>query len=403
MWLLAQQSYDTTVSPESSPTMRESFTAWYDAYWPYVNNTLVLMVVAMALLAVLGIRRSQFWRESTKRVFSLWRARLSFMLLLAMVLIGLLDSVAWRDPIIGDDGKPLMRDGMITWDVGRSLLDRIDAATLNLSGREVGNEKTYSAPFASTLFTKESFRNEEGKMVRDYPKLIRPGAHPLGTDQVGDDVLYKSIKSVRTGLIIGGMTTLIAIPFAILLGMTAGYYGKWYDDAVMYIYSVLTSIPRILLIIAFVLSFGNGLFQLCIIMGVTTSIYLGRLIRGEVIKLREMDYVQAARAVGLGSIRIQVRHILPNVFHLVVIRAVLLFSGLVLAEAVLSYLNVGVGSNTYSWGRMINEGRLELSRDPVIWWNLLAAFIFMFALVLPANVFGDAVRDALDPRLKDVK
>ena len=154
------------------------------------------------------------------------------------------------------------------------------------------------------------------------------------------------------------------------------------------------------LIIAFVLTFGRGLFQLCLIMGITAWTGLCRVIRGEVLKLREMDYVQAARAIGAGAWKIQVKHILPNVMHLVVIRAVLMFSGLVLAEAVLSYLNVGVGTGTMSWGTMINQGRFELSRQPIIWWNLVAAFVLMFGLVLPANIFGDAVRDALDPRLR---
>ncbi len=125
---------------------------------------------------------------------------------------------------------------------------------------------------------------------------------------------------------------------------------------------------------------------------------LCRLLRAETLKLREMEYVQAARALGVRQSTILMRHILPNVFHLVLISVALDFSSLVLAEAVLSYVNIGVDPTTESWGNMINSARLEMAREPVVWWSLAAAFLFMFALVLAANLFADAVRDAFDPR-----
>jgi len=111
-----------------------------------------------------------------------------------------------------------------------------------------------------------------------------------------------------------------------------------------------------------------------------------------------MEYVQAAQALGVRRWVILIRHILPNVMHIVLISVVLDFSGLVLAEAVLSYINIGVDPTTYSWGNMINGARLEMARDPVVWWSLLASFIFMFSLVLAANLFADTVRNAFDPR-----
>jgi peptide/nickel transport system permease protein len=137
-----------------------------------------------------------------------------------------------------------------------------------------------------------------------------------------------------------------------------------------------------------------------VILGITGWIGLCRLLRGETLKLREMDYVQAATALGVGSWRIIIRHILPNVMHIVLISVVLDFSGLVLAEAVLSYVGVGVDPAMISWGNMINSARMEMAREPIVWWSLVAAFIFMFGLVLSANLFSDAVRDALDPRLR---
>jgi len=141
------------------------------------------------------------------------------------------------------------------------------------------------------------------------------------------------------------------------------------------------------------------LLCLCLILGVTGWTSLCRLLRGEALKLREMEYIQAAQAFGVSSFRILTRHIVPNVMHIVLISVVMDFSALVLAEAVLSYIGVGVDPTMISFGTMINAARLEMSRDPVVWWSLMAAFIFMLALVLAANLFADAVRDAFDPRL----
>jgi peptide/nickel transport system permease protein len=140
------------------------------------------------------------------------------------------------------------------------------------------------------------------------------------------------------------------------------------------------------------------LLFLCLVLGMTSWTGLCRLLRAETLKLREMEYVQAARALGVGDPGILTRHILPNLFHIVLISITLDFSGLVLAEAVLSYINIGVDPTTFSWGNMINSARLEMAREPVVWWPLFAAFLFMFILVLSANLFADGVRDALDPR-----
>ena len=140
------------------------------------------------------------------------------------------------------------------------------------------------------------------------------------------------------------------------------------------------------------------LLALCGILGATGWTGLARLLRAEALKLRELEFVVAARAFGVTHGRILLRHLLPNVMHLVLITVVLDFSGLVLAEAVLSYVGVGVDPGMISFGNMINGARLELAREPVVWWQLAAAFVFMFVLVLAANLFADQVRDALDPK-----
>ena len=142
------------------------------------------------------------------------------------------------------------------------------------------------------------------------------------------------------------------------------------------------------------------LLFLILILGITSWTGLCRLLRGETLKLRELDYVQAADAFGVAKFSILVRHLLPNLMHLVMIAVVIDFSGLVLAEAVLSYVGVGVDPTTLSWGNMINRARLEMAREPMVWWSLLASFSFMFTLVLAANLFSDVVRDAFDPRLR---
>ncbi len=241
--------------------------------------------------------------------------------------------------------------------------------------------------------------------------------HLFGTDKVGQDVLLLALKSVRTALLIGTLTTLVMLPLGVLLGIAAGYFGGWADDLIQYVYTTLNSIPGVLLIAASVLMMqvyidanparfptaveraDFRLLSLCFILGVTSWTGLCRLMRGETLKLRELEYVQAARAFGVSRLRIVLRHILPNVMHLVIISAVMDFSGMVLTEAVLSYVGVGVDPTMSSFGSMINAARLEMSRDPMVWWSLAAAFFFMLILVLAANLFADAVRDAFDPRL----
>jgi peptide/nickel transport system permease protein len=248
--------------------------------------------------------------------------------------------------------------------------------------------------------------------------LLSARYHVLGTDKVGLDVLYQSLKSVRTALVIGTLTTLVMLPFSVLLGIMAGYLGGLVDDAIQYFYTTLNSIPAVLLIAAAVLVLQvyiethPGMFPtaaqradfrllwLCIILGVTSWTGLCRLLRGEALKLRELEYVQAAQAFGVSQWRIMLRHVLPNVMHIVLISVVMDFSGLVLAEAVLSYVGVGVDPSMISFGTMINAARLEMGREPMVWWSLASAFVFMLTLVLAANLFADAVRDAFDPRVR---
>ena len=245
--------------------------------------------------------------------------------------------------------------------------------------------------------------------------------HVFGTDLTGNDVFYRVIKSIRTAIVMGSLTTAATLPFALILGVVAGYMRGWADDAIQYIYTVLSSIPAVLLIAACVLMiqvfidknpqlFETGiersdlkLLFLCLIIGITEFATMCRLVRGETLKLRELDYVQAAQAFGAGSRKIMARHIVPNVMHIVIITLVLEFSQIVLYEAVLSYVGVGVDPSMSSFGTMLNLARSEMARDPIVWWNLATAFVFMLALVLAINLFADGVRDAFDPRARTYK
>lgn len=384
----------------------------------YATDLIIYLLVAFTIYISVKVRRGGYARSAWLEVRRRRIALISLFILSLYLGVAVMDSVRWRSAVSdGGGGEALTPSGEVVYEGGGlSILDRV------LTSLRENTEKTYSSPLSDLQFTKENMEGEGGATVRGYPKLKHPGGHLLGTDKVGGDVLYSALKGVRTGIVIGTGATLVMIPFAILFGVFAGYFGGIVDDIIQYIYTTLSSIPDILLIIAFMLIFGlegyqgglitdknltlgvfvinERLFWLCLIMGVTSWTGLCRLIRGETLKLRELEYVQASRAFGLSHIAIIFRHIVPNIMHLVLITFVLQFSGLVLAEAVLSYIGIGVGAEMGSWGNMINTARLELSMEPAVWWNLFGAFVFMFGLVLPANILGDAVRDALDPRLR---
>ena len=456
---------------------------------------LLFLLLAGVAFYAWRVRRREHLLQPWRRLVRSRSGVASAVVLLAFVAVGVLDSLHFRLPLERPTNNARLH-------YSPEVLSVFDLLAGPLRKQL---EKTYSAPFAVHLFTKETIELPGGKQTRDFPRLkyggahlrdpvadraadiavtaatgafyalvlcavmtallvlwlarrrgVSPGAawmlirhghdeipwrtllatigllilfvclaallsakyHLLGTDKVGQDVFYLALKSIRTGLMIGTLTTLVMLPFALLLGIMAGYFRGWVDDVIQYTYTTLSSIPGVLLIAAAVLILqvymdsnpdmfdtvaaraDIRLLFLCIILGVTSWTGLCRLLRGEALKLREMEFIQAATAFGVGHFRIIARHILPNVMHIVLISIVLDFSGLVLAEAVLSYVGVGVDPSMQSWGNMINGARLEMAREPMVWWSLLAAFVFMFVLVLSANLFSDRVRDAFDPRVR---
>jgi peptide/nickel transport system permease protein len=331
------------------------------------QNLVVVGLVALGAWALRSARRSELWRDAGREL--LRRRPLALGVVLVFVAVALLDSVSW----VGGGDAGTAPDALVLHRP-RSVVDRLFPLDFQ--------ERSYSAPLAAVEF------------YGDAP-LAHPGNHLLGTDILGRDVLHLTLKGARVALLIGGFTSLIVIPLALFFGISAGYFGGRIDDAVFFVISVLASIPSLLLLIALIMALGRGPVQVCIAMGVTSWVGFCRVVRGESFKLRELDYVQAARALGVSELRIIWRHILPNLMHLVVITFVLLFSGLVLSEAILAWLGIGIDG---SWGQMIDQARDELARDPVIWWNLAAASAALFGLILAVNFVGDAVRDILDPR-----
>lgn len=326
------------------------------------------LITAIVLLVGFGlfwlVRRNELWHAALAQVYR--RRRISVLVLALFTGIALCDSIEW----VGDSAESSDR---VKGYESRSLLDRV---------MQQENERGYSAPFASSEF---------------YEKSQLVGRHVFGTNVLGEDVFYLTLKGARVALLIGVLTSLITIPLALFFGISAGYFGGRIDDVVFFVMSTLASMPSILLLVALVIALGQGTLSVCIALGVTSWVGFARLSRGETLKLKELDYVAAARALGVRPGRIIVRHIVPNLLHLVVVTFVLLFSGLVLSEATLSWLGIGVSG---SWGQMIAQAKDELSRDPIIWWNVAPAGAALFVLLLAINRVGDALRDVLDPRTR---
>jgi peptide/nickel transport system permease protein len=332
-----------------------------------VSNLATTLIVLGAAGAVWRARLSAVWRRAGRELLRRRRFALGFLGLYCLV--ALLDSYAW----VGG-GTATTGANVVLLHTPRSVVDRLFPIDFQ--------ESSYSAPLTDREFY--------GGAALRYP-----ARHVLGTDILGRDVLYLTLKGARVALLVGGFTSLIAIPLALAFGIAAGYFGRRVDDAVFFVMSTLASMPGLLLLIALIMALGRGTLQVCLALGVTSWVGFCRVARGETFKLRELEYVHAARALGLGNGRILVRHILPNLMHLVVITFVLQFSGLVLSEVVLSWLGIGIDG---SWGQMIDQARDELAREPVIWWNLVAASTALFGLLLTVNLVGDALRDVLDPR-----
>jgi len=219
----------------------------------------------------------------------------------------------------------------------------------------------------------------------------------FGTDIFGRSVFYKILHGTRIAMSVGLISSIISIPIGIFLGAIAGYFGGWVDDLVVWLYTTLSSIPNIMLLISIAYVMGKGLSAIYVALGITAWVSLARVIRGEFIKHKRRDYVIAAESLGAGHISRIFRHILPNVSHFIIINLSIQFMSAIKSEVILSFLGLGVQGQP-SWGVMIDDARLELSRG--VWWQLVGATVAMFFIVLAFNILGDSLRDSLDPKIK---
>lgn len=219
----------------------------------------------------------------------------------------------------------------------------------------------------------------------------------FGTDIFGRSVVAKVIKSTEVAMSVGFVVSIIAITVGVTLGAVAGYFGGIIDELIVWLYSTLASIPDIMLLIALTFILGKGILAVYIALGMTNWVELCRLIRGEVMRHKDREYIQAATAIGASNARKLFVHILPNIIHIVIIKFSAIFQIAIKSEVILSYLGLGV-QNSPSWGIMISDAKVELMRG--VWWQLIFATLAMFWLVLAFNILSDALRDALDPKLR---
>lgn len=228
----------------------------------------------------------------------------------------------------------------------------------------------------------------------------------FGTDIFGQSTFRKMLYGAKTSITVALCASFISLLIGVPLGAIAGYYRGWVDDAVVWLFTTLGTIPYILLVMAFAVVlrertvFGmeiKGITAIYLAIGLTSWVGICRLIRGEIIKRKESEYVLAARAMGCSSLRIIFIHLLPNVFHIIIINLSLRFVGFIHAEVILSFLGLGEPDKP-SWGAMIDAARTELARN--VWWEMAAATLAIFIISLALNIFGDALRDCLDPKLR---
>ena len=223
-------------------------------------------------------------------------------------------------------------------------------------------------------------------------------AHWMGTDNLGRDVAQRLVQGSRIAFHVGIMTSLIAIPLGVLLGLLGGYFGGKTDSVVVWLCATVASMPGLLFILAISMVVGQGILGICLGIGLTTWVGVCRTIRAEVMKHRDRAYVQAARVLGYSPLRIMFRHILPNVAHIILIQFSIRFPGAVATEVFISFLGIGVQGEP-SWGIMINNARLRLWQG--IWWEMTFVSLAIFTLVLVFNHLADELRDLLDPALRN--
>lgn len=221
--------------------------------------------------------------------------------------------------------------------------------------------------------------------------------YPLGNDNLGRDIYSRLLVGSRISLLVGVSTVILAAFFGSIIGALAGFLRGWFDNITMRVVDIWMAFPSLLLAIAFGAAFGQGLFNLILALVLTNWVVYSRIIRSEVLVLREQEYVLAARTIGCSDLRIILRHVIPNAFSSILVIATLQLGTVIITEASLSFLGISVQSSVPTWGGMLSDGR-EFMRQA--WWLATFPGIAISLMVLGANLLGDGLRDALDPHLR---
>ena len=232
-------------------------------------------------------------------------------------------------------------------------------------------------------------------------ETVKAETLPMGADRLGRDVLAKAVKGTQISVFVGVMAAALATLIGTLLGAAAGFFGRKVGDFLEWLYNVFTAIPDILLVFAFAAVLGRGVGTVALILALTGWTGLYRQVRAEFIKHASREYVRAAEAIGASSASRMFRHILPNVSHVVLVQLSILVVAFIKSEVILSYLGLGVGVDQVSWGTMLSEAQSELILGH--WWQLAAATILMAVFVTAFSLMTDALRDALDPKLRGLE
>ncbi len=229
--------------------------------------------------------------------------------------------------------------------------------------------------------------------------LMPPSSHhPFGTDELGRDVLSRMIWGSRISLKVGFVAVGIAVIIGIMVGAAAGYYGGWVDSLLMRFVDMMLCFPSFFLILAVIAILEPSIYNIMAVIGLTSWMGVARLVRAEFLRIREMDYVKAARSIGASDFRIVFRHILPNALNPVIVAATLGVAGAILTESALSFLGIGVQPPTPSWGNMLTAGKNNME---IAWWLSVFPGLAILVTVLGYNLLGEGLRDILDPRLKE--
>ena len=334
----------------------------------------------------LAIRRLKEDRIAMASLFIL----LCFFVMLVLSMTGLI-AKDWTNEVAVSYAPPTFMD------TDQKIIDHskvIDQSTVNQSSNLI-DYYGIQDPLAEDMKTID--QQLDGQLLDQQSELKT--SLPFGADKWGQDIVLKTIKGAETSIIVGVVSALLAVIIGTFLGAIAGYFGGWVDDILNWFYSVFTSIPYLLLVLAIAAVLQQkGILSIVLILGLTGWTGVFRLIRAEYMKHTAREYVLAAKAIGVSHARRMFVHIFPNVSHIALVQISILVVTFIKSEVILSFLGFGVPVGVVSWGSMLNEAQSELILGK--WWQLVAASVAMAVLVTAFSMFTDALRDALDPKLK---